>query len=390
MGKRVANVQLMQKMNRLDVLNFIRRNANVTRPQLAEETGLSLASITNITSYLLEKGFICDGGTEKVGRVGRRSTLLNLSAKSYDLICVYLNDKSISINLTDLRGNVKEKITRDVTGQSTNAAADALKDGISVLIKDCDRTRILGIEVAISGLVLENSRFVLSSSLKWKALNIKQLIEEEFDLPVFVDNVSLLKAVRYFRQSNREDISNMLFIDMENGIGAVQYINGELPRRILGEVGHTTVEKDGEPCFCGNNGCLEVMCSPARVLSLYEASNERSADGLKEIEGLCKDGDKSAIYAVEDCGRYLGIGLANLVNLFNPSLIVINMGDFKDCPSVFSCAEDVLRSRAYPSLTENIKIEKVLLEENDIIFGCADNLCDRLFDASFSKCPVED
>ena len=390
MGKRVANVQLMQKMNRLDVLNFIRRNTNVTRPQLAEETGLSLASITNITSYLLEKGFICDGGTEKVGRVGRRSTLLNLSAKSYDLICVYLNDKSISINLTDLRGNVKEKITRDVTGQSTNAAADALKDGISVLIKDCDRTRILGIEVAISGLVLENSRFVLSSSLKWKALNIKQLIEEEFDLPVFVDNVSLLKAVRYFRQSNREDISNMLFIDMEKGIGAVQYINGELPRRILGEVGHTTVEKDGEPCFCGNNGCLEVMCSPARVLSLYEASNGRSADGLKEIEGLCRDGDKSAIYAVEDCGRYLGIGLANLVNLFNPSLIVINMGDFGDCPSVFSCAENVLRSRAYPSLTENIKIEKVSLEENDIIFGCADNLCDRLFDASFSKCPVED
>lgn len=390
MSKRVANVQLMQKMNRLDVLNFIRRNVNVTRPQLAEETGLSLASITNITSYLLENGFICDDGTEKAARVGRKSTILNFSAEKFELVCVYLDDKSISINLTDLRGNIKKKIARDMTGQSINAAADALKEGVEALLNECDRTRILGIEVAISGLVLENSRFVLSSSLKWRALDIKQLLEEEFALPVFVDNVSLLKAVRYFRQSNRENVSNMLFIDMDKGIGAVQYINGELPRRILGEVGHTTVEKNGEPCFCGNNGCLEVMCSPARVLSLYEGSSGRTADGLSEIESLRNNGDKSAADAVKDCGNYLGIGLANLVNLFNPSLIVINMGDFKDCPSVFSCAEKVLRNRAYPSLTENIEIERVLLEENDVIFGSADSLCDRLFDASFSKCPIED
>lgn len=389
MGKRVANVQLMQKMNRLDVLNFIRRNSNVTRPQLAEETGLSLASITNITAYLLENGFICEGGTEEAGRVGRKSTLLNFCAKSYDLVCVYLSDKDISIALTDLKGRIKKKISEDAAGKDTESAAAVLKEGISSLLRECDPKRILGIEVAISGLVLENSRFVLSSSLKWKALNIKQLLEESFSLPVFVDNVSLLKAVRYFRQSDREDISNMLFIDMEKGIGAVQYINGEVPRRILGEVGHTTVEKDGDPCFCGNSGCLEVMCSPARAISLYASSSGKSANGLKEIENLYKAGDKSAVYAVNNCGKYLGIGLANLVNLFNPSSIVINVGDFRDCPSVFLCADDELRKRAYPSLTENIKIEKVELAEEDIIFGSADSLCDRLFSISSANCPVE-
>ena len=389
MGKRVANVQLMQKMNRLDVLNFIRRNTNVTRPQLAEETGLSLASITNITAYLLEKGFICEGGTENAERVGRKSTLLNFCAKSCDLICVYLSDKDISIALTDLRGYIKKKVSADAAGRDTESAAAALKEGILALLKECDRERILGIEVAISGLVLENSRFVLSSSLKWKALNIKQLLEDSFSLPVFVDNVSLLRAVRYFRQSDKEDISNMLFIDMEKGIGAVQYINGKVPRRILGEVGHTTVEKDGDPCFCGNTGCLEVMCSPARVISLYTSSSGKTADGLEDIENLYKAGDKSAVYAINKCGKYLGIGLANLVNLFNPSLIVINVGDFRDCPSVFECADEELRKRAYPSLTENIKTERVELVDEDIIFGSADSLCDRLFNSSSAHCPIE-
>lgn len=93
MNRQVGNVALMQKMNRLKVLNFVRRNPDVSRPNISAATGLSLASITNITSYLLDLGLLMESGTEKVGRVGRKSTLLRFCADVYDLICIFLTEK---------------------------------------------------------------------------------------------------------------------------------------------------------------------------------------------------------------------------------------------------------------------------------------------------------
>ena len=91
MNGQVGNVQLMQKINRLKVLNYVRRNPGVSRPQIAAETGLSLSSLTNITSYLLEEGLLAEDGTEQVGCVGRKSTLLRFRAEAYGLICISIN-----------------------------------------------------------------------------------------------------------------------------------------------------------------------------------------------------------------------------------------------------------------------------------------------------------
>ena len=110
MTKQVANVQLMQKMNRLKVLNYVRKHPDCSRPEISRETGLSLASITNVTSYLLEIGILSENGTEIVGRVGRKSTLLRFSKDAYTLVCVFLSEDYINIYVTDLLGNPTEKI----------------------------------------------------------------------------------------------------------------------------------------------------------------------------------------------------------------------------------------------------------------------------------------
>lgn len=388
MNKQVANVQLMQKMNRLKVLSFVRRNPDVARPQIAQKTGLSLASITNITSYLLDLGLLAECGTEKVGRVGRKSTLLRFCAKNHDLICVYLNEKYMNIAYTDLEGKAIEKIKVETDGLTPDDIIEELRQNVKSLIKKRDKSRILGIGIAISGLVLDDSRFIFSSRLKWKSQDVKSALEKETDIPVFVNNVSFLKAVWYFAQKQFDTPDNMLYIDLENGIGAVQYADGSIFRKTLGEIGHTTVERNGEPCFCGNRGCLEAMCSPKRLASLYEASSKKSAT-LREIDKLYKKEDLCAVGAVSSCGTYLGIGLANLVNLFNPSVMVINSGDFEDCPSLLIEAERVLRERAYPTLTQKLSIKHINETEENTIFGTAFDLCDRLFDVSFSGNIVE-
>lgn len=389
MNRQVGNVALMQKMNRLKVLDFVRRNPDVSRPNISAHTGLSLASITNVTSYLLDLGLLTESGTEKVGRVGRKSTLLRFGADVYDLICIFLSEKYINIAYTNLEGKALEKIKVETEGLSPDDIMAEVMENIQALIKSHGRDRVLGIGVAISGLVLDDSRFVFSSRLKWKNFDIKKMLEDNTGLPVFVDNVSLLKAVYYFCAKSHGTQDNMLFIDMENGIGAVQFFEGSISRATIGEIGHTTVESDGEECFCGNRGCLEAMCSPQRLLNLYKEKSGTEAKSLSEIDNLYKKENPDALFAVSECGKYLGIGLANLVNLFNPSVMVINTGDFEGCPSLLKEAERELHKRAYMSLTKKLSIKIISETEENTLLGTAFNLCDRLFDISYPKNIVE-
>ena len=389
MNRQVGNVALMQKMNRLKVLDFVRRNPDVSRPNISAHTGLSLASITNVTSYLLDLGLLTESGTEKVGRVGRKSTLLRFGADVYDLICIFLSEKYINIAYTNLEGKALEKIKVETEGLSPDDIMDEVMENIQALIKSHGRDRVLGIGVAISGLVLDDSRFVFSSRLKWKNFDIKKMLEDNTGLPVFVDNVSLLKAVYYFCAKSHGTQDNMLFIDMENGIGAVQFFEGSISRATIGEIGHTTVESDGEECFCGNRGCLEAMCSPQRLLNLYKEKSGKDAENLSEIDRLYKKENPDALFAVSECGKYLGIGLANLVNLFNPSVMDINTGDFEGCPSLLKEAERELHKRAYMSLTKKLSIKIISETEENTLLGTAFNLCDRLFDISYPKNIVE-
>ena len=384
MNKQVENVQLMQKMNRLKVLNYIRKHPDALRPEISRETGLSLASITNITSYLLDIGILSENGTETVGRVGRKSTLLRFSNDAYSLICVFLSEDYINIYVTDLLGNPSERFRHPTKNLSSDAVISLIKNSLTDIIGNIDKSSVLGIGIAISGLVLENSRFIFSSKFKWKSFDIKSILEDSTGLPVFVDNISPVRASWHFNVQSTYNKDNMLFVDLENGIGAVWFSGGQINTSVLGEIGHTTVEKDGEPCFCGNRGCLEAMCSTKRLLSLYESATGQRLDNPSLLEKLYGEGDKSAVFAITDCARYLGIGIANLVNIFNPSTLIINTGDFNDLPSLLSNAEKVFMGRAFPSLTKELEIVYVTSDDIATVSGMAYNLCDRIFDIN---CP---
>lgn len=383
MTTQVANVQLMQKMNRLKVLNYVRQHPDCSRPEIARETGLSLASITNITTYLLDIGILSESGTETVGRVGRKSTLLRFSKDAYSLICIFLSEDYINIYVTDLLGNPTKKIRHCTKKFTSEDAIELIKNSLAEITSEFDKSQFLCIGVAISGLVLEDSRFIFSSNLKWKSFDIKSILEDATSIPVFVDNISPVRARLHFSMS-MESQDNILFVDLENGIGAAWFSKGQLNASVLGEIGHTTVEKDGEPCFCGNRGCLETMCSKKRLFNLYESASGKEISDLASLEKLYLNGDKYAVFAIDECAKYLGIGLANLVNVFNPSCMIINTGDFTDCPSIISSAKNELGKRAFPSLTASLKIMCVTSDDDVTIQGMAYNLCDRLFEIN---CP---
>lgn len=389
MEKQIGNVHLMQKMNRLKVLNFIRRNPDIARPMIAEQTGLSLSSITNVTSYLLEAGLLMESGMERAERVGRKSTLLRFCAETYGLIFACLNEDFAEIYYTNLEGSILTQEQRSIAGLTPEEVITLLNSLISALLKEYNQGRTLGIGVIFSGMVLDDSRFVLSSSMKWKDLDIKKLLSKHTNLPIFVENVSRSKAVWYSNYYQQQDVDNLLFLDLEHGIGAVQLCGGVINRSVLGEIGHTIIEKDGEPCFCGNKGCLEAMCSAERILKLYKERSGKTARDLTRISKLYQQSDEAAVYAVTNCAQYLGMGLTNLITMFHPSVLVLNPGDFAQCPELIQEAKRLCLHGTYPALTQDLKICEIDISNENILQGAAFELCDSLFDIRSPHNPVQ-
>jgi len=387
--KTVGNAQLMQKMNRLQVLDCIRNNAPVSRPAVAEATGLSLSSITNIVNYLMEQRVVAETGVENMSRVGRKATLLRFNGRAYRLICVYLENKKLTICCTDLTGVIYDQSTVSLPFFSEDKAGSrqilqSIQDAVMPMLNRNQDENILGIGIAVSGLVLEDSNYVLSISMRWKAYNVKTELEQYFNKPVFVENISITRAVWQLSHEKGIQERNVIFLDLDNGVGAVQFIDGKLNRSLIGEIGHTTVERSGDLCFCGNHGCLEAMCSPERIARLYREARPGHPDAdFTAVAEACRAKDPEAIRIIDECGEYLGIGLASVINIFHPEKIILNSGTYTGCEEFFRSAIECMKHRAYSELTRKLTVEQVCIDDSDSCRGISIRLCDSIFESVF-------
>lgn len=389
MSKQVGNVALMQKMNRLRVLNFIRKNPDVSRPVIAEKTGLSLASLTNITTYLMDEGLLVESGIELADRVGRKSTLLRFAKDRWGIVLVALSDSSASVFYTNLEGEISLQLRYTTQNFTYEQVISLLLEKVNFLLAKYGRENTVALGITFSGLVLDGNRFVLSSSMKWTELDIKKIFEKNTSLPVFVENISIIRAVSYSSKASDNRSSNTVFVDLENGVGAVLLYDGSVVHNVLGEIGHTTVEKDGLTCFCGNRGCLEAMCSKTRLIQLFNEKSDIPAETLEQISALYDDNNPHAVYAVDECATYLSMGLANLVMLFGPKLIVLNKGQFSMCEQVINKAICGMKQRIYHALVNELDVCMIDVKQDDMVRGAAFEICDRLFDISFENNPIQ-
>jgi len=339
-----VNTSLMQRMNRIKVLRYIKENPGSARCTISEATGLSLGAVTNLTSYLLSKGFVSEGGAISEDRVGRKRIKLKINGSTRKIFCIMIDTCQVNIYLTNLEGKILSehiKKTKDKTLEETVSY-------ICKYIKDSSEN-ITAVGVSLSALVLDRGTKVISSSMKFENTNIRKIIEDETGYPVFVDNISISKALGFIKKNPSLRNERVLFADMDGGFGGVYINRGEVMRRIPCEIGHTTVNPDGNKCFCGNRGCLELM--------LTEATSEKERN------------------------EYTGIGLASLVNLFAPTVLVVNKSSDINEEAVLN----TIRERAYPVLCDELKTVFTDADEKTVLEGIADNLWDYIFSIDFEN-----
>jgi glucokinase len=252
-------------------------------------------------------------------------------------------------------------------------------------------TEPIGIGIGIAG-VLDVDKGLVTSSPNlpgWRNIPIRDTIAARSDLPTYIINDASAAALGEYRFGAGKGCDSMLYMTVSTGIGGGIIANGELYTGVdgcAGEFGHMTIVPDGPQCHCGNFGCLEALASGWAIAKeaitrirngensyITEVVGGRIEDITAEaIAAAARKNDQLACEIVDKAASYLGIGLANLVNIFNPELIVIGGGLSKMGDMLLRPARRIIKERAFKLPAKTVHVVRAHLGGNAGIVGVAE------------------
>jgi len=396
----VGSFQWMKSLNKSTILNVIRTQGPVSRAEIAKQTKLTPPTVTNIVGELLESQLVVESALgESTG--GRKPIMLRINASAYHVIGVYAGAKKIRTVTATLDGKVQQQAERSLPSEpSPEQFLKHLQQAVQQVIDATPAGQpFLGIGVGMHGLVdPERGVSVFAPNLNLHDVPIKQVLEAHFHLPVEVENDvrALALAESWFGQG--QGIADFICVNVGTGVGAGIIINHALyhgPSFTAGEMGHTTIDVNGPRCSCGNYGCLEALAAgPALVKRAQSAIRfgkpsllEQMTDSLDDLTGdliyqAAEQGDALAVEVLADTGRYLGIGIANLINTLNPTSIIISGGVAGAGDFVLRPLQETVRTRALRIPAQAVHITRSHLGKYGIAIGAFTLLLQRLFTPS--------
>lgn len=375
-----SNISQVKSHNLRAVLSMLRQREHVSRAHLAELTGLSTTTISNLVSELLEQGIVVEEGVMKPPPrrgAGRPRTSLRLVPEARHAIGMHIGVGRIRVAVADLRANLLNCLSLDHALE--RPSAEVLQDA-GALVEEAlaqsgvDRDKVLGVGVGASGLVNPHTGVnVMAPNLGWRDVPIREWLARRLGLPVCVDNNARTMALGEALFGEGRDVRALAFVYARIGVGAGLVVGEQLYRGSAagaGEIGHATiVPNGGEPCRCGNSGCLETLVSEPAIVRLAEGLATQDPDGplaahladdqgttIERIFAAARAGDPGTRAMLEERACYMGIALANLVNVLNPDLIVLGgilaQGEDLLLPTI----EAVMRQRAFANLGAQVQI----------------------------------
>ncbi|MFC0271775.1 ROK family protein [Metabacillus herbersteinensis] len=324
------NQQLVKVNNKSLVLHTIKEQAPISRADISQHLGLTKGTVSSLVNELLEEKICYESGPgESSG--GRRPVMLLFNERAGYSIGIDLGVNYILGVLTDLTGNIVSEKMKHVNNMDYEKTILTIKEIIQFLLNSSPNSHygVVGVGIAVPGIVnKDGDNILLAPNLGWENINLKQDIEKEYSLPVVIDNEANAGAYGEKRFGSGKEYENLIYLSAGIGIGVGFILNNELYRGadgFSGEMGHMIIEINGKECRCGSTGCWELYASEqallhqAKYLQLSIKSEEISLESLVE---LAKENEE-IISLFDQIGRYLGIGITNIINTFNPQQIII-------------------------------------------------------------------
>ena len=308
--------------------------------------------------------------------IGRPGIALRLKPDGGAVIGVEIGVGFISVILTDFTANIlwRDRVvfSQDIAQDEVFSQAEALIETAIEIPRD-NKGRLLGIGVGVPGLVdVPKGELLFAPNLGWRNVSLRLKWHQKFNLPVYVENEANLGALGEYYFGVGRSVDNFIFLSSDVGLGGGIIINGKLfkgARGLAGEIGHIQRDPNGERCGCGRIGCWETQVGPRAVLQrvnrAIESLSRENNDGVfpysdsltfNQVVDCAMEGNQVCLSAIQEVGKYLGEGIADLANIFNPEMVVIGGAFAYGQEILLSIINEIVSQESLPSINQSVDV----------------------------------
>lgn len=357
-----ANRDLIKAMNQSLLLNIVRQHEPLSRTKLVELSGLSGGAVSQITNELLGTHWLLEVG-EGDYTGGRRQTLLRLNPSAGYAVGLKLMEDRVVCAVTDFAAQIlyyTEYALGSVHYPKTSSETIAQIVETTVLDAEIPREKVFGVGIGLAGVIYPQTGVVhYSPFFGWQDFALSKLVRQHLNLPVYVENdVNTLTLSEHLFGAGRHH-SNFVVVTVGRGIGMGMVINGRLyqgSRGGAGELGHIILSLPLARSGSAEHGSLETLASDPAVVKAVRAHKGDEIKTLADVLALADGGNVVAREALAQSGEYLGVGLAAVVNILCPPLVIISgegvvAGDYRLKPM-----HDAMRRYTFNGLLDGVKV----------------------------------
>jgi predicted NBD/HSP70 family sugar kinase len=384
---RVATRGTSREINRSIVLNLVRAHQPISRADLARLMHVRRGAVSLIVNDLLRDRLIFEGATGQTVR-GRKPTFLYIDSRRRAVAAADIRASETFLMLADLMGAPLTGVISIPTARDPRELVKAIAKRIKTLLSEhpevdaCD-----GLGVVVPGMVEHSTMQVLHApTLGWRNVSLREPLASATHLPVQIENSGRACALAQawaLRDDLADTPGDIVFVSVSDGVGVGVMIHGELLRgrhNIAGEFGHVPLSLDGPRCSCGSNGCWEAYVSNRATLARYFGRSpedtrpfpaEHRYFSIGDLIARARSGDAKATSAVESTARYLGLGLASVVNALDPARVYIGGEITLAWDLIESTVRSALAERALTPAAADTVIRPVAATEYPRLRGAA-------------------
>lgn len=373
---------LIKRMNTAIVLESVLQGAPLSRADISALTGLNKATVSSLVQDLIDSGLVREIGTGQSSG-GRKPVLLEFVAESGYAVGVDLGVNYVRGVLTDLRGGIAVERTAQLAKTSPDEVFGILRPFIQSLIDEAPESAfgVVGIGVGVPGLVDRGGAVLYAPNLGWRDVPLQDALNRAFGIPVLIDNEANVGAIGERKFGSGRGIGSMIYVSVGMGIGTGLILQKELYKGAAGfsgELGHLSIEASGPPCRCGNRGCWELYASEQALLA--RAADAGIGEGtLDSLLALAEGGDEQTRALFAGIGESLGVGIANIVNVFNPEAVVIGNTMSRARPWLEEAMSRTTEARALNFHLRGIRLLFAELGDRSAVMGAAETAIAAFF-----------
>lgn len=383
-GQRSESVR---RANLSAIVRELHTDGPLSRSELVARTGLTRTAIRGLIGELVAADLATEGPAVPLGTPGRPSPLVRLNPDRAVVLALEIAVDSLAVALVGAGGAVLQLERVDLPRGHTSVdeiIADLVDLSDMVLARLARRDSIIGVGISVVGVVRRTDGVVsMAPNLGWRDVPLGKRLADalRLDVPVTVANDGDLGALAEARRGAAVGADDVLFISSEVGVGGGLIAGGKPLGGAAGyggEIGHIPVNPTGSACRCGSVGCWETEVGEGALLKRVGRSPGGGRSAVDEVLQEAERGVGHALAALDDVGRWLGFGLAGLVNVFNPRLVVLGGLFGRYYPFVIETVERELDRRVLPGPRGLVAIVPATLGIDASLLGAAELALERL------------